>query len=387
MNSKEAAEILLSYKAGTATEEEKAWVESWYMRFKDRAAAVPGDQIAEDQAESWARFEEAYAAMAGDRPAKIRVRRLWPRVAVAAAAVAAIVFGIWFFNAPRIDTPSSRTTGRDLFANDIAPGKNTATLTLANGKKIKLNDAVNGELAREAGVIITKTEDGALVYEILSNSEETIKMNTLSTAMGESYQLRLPDGSMVWLNAATTLKYPTNFSKLENRKVTLTGEAYFEVFKDKKRPFVVATDKQEVQVLGTHFNINSYADESSVKTTLLEGSVRVSLLTGRAGEVLLKPNEQAVNTGAVIDVTQVEAADAIAWKNGEFLFDEEPLESIMRKIARWYNVEVVYKDIRRSKRFGGTVSKFGNVSDVLKMLELTGEVHFKIEGRVITVMP
>ena len=387
MNSKEAAEILLSYKAGTATEEEKAWVESWYMRFKDRAAAVPGDQIAEDQAESWARFEEAYAAMAGDRPAKIRVRRLWPRVAVAAAAVAAIVFGIWFFNAPRIDTPSSRTAGRDLFANDIAPGKNTATLTLANGKKIKLNDAVNGELAREAGVIITKTEDGALVYEILSNSEETIKMNTLSTAMGESYQLRLPDGSMVWLNAATTLKYPTNFSKLENRKVTLTGEAYFEVFKDKKRPFVVATDKQEVQVLGTHFNVNSYADESSVKTTLLEGIVRVSLLNARAGGVLLKPNEQAVNTGAVIDVTQVEAADAIAWKNGEFLFDEEPLESIMRKIARWYNVEVVYKDIRKSKRFGGTVSKFGNVSDVLKMLELTGEVHFKIEGRVITVMP
>ncbi len=335
------------------------------------------------------------------------------RFVVAAAAVAAIVFGVWFMTS---ESGSLKQVQGDVVVNDIAPGKNTATLTLANGKKIVLSDALKGELAEEAGVKITKTSEGQIIYDLSSSAtmkdldpSELGMTNTLSTARGETYEVILPDKSHVWLNAASSITYPASFAGLKERKVSLEGEAYFEVFKNKAQAFVVSTKKQDVTVLGTHFNINSYDDEVSVKTTLLEGSVLVSssrqsvarrdlssggkdlsILRDDGGEktIVLKPNQQStlLRTGQ-LKVTEVDTEEAVAWKNGMFLFEEEGLESIMKKISRWYDVDVVYEDLQSAKEvFAGGITRYESVSKVLRMLEKAGDVKFKIEGRKITVM-
>jgi ferric-dicitrate binding protein FerR (iron transport regulator) len=241
---------------------------------------------------------------------------------------------------------------------------------------------------------------------------------TAATPRGGTYQITLPDGTKVWLNAASSLKFPASFGSLKTRSVELTGEGYFEVAKDKAHPFIVATAKQEVQVLGTHFNINAYNDEGSTKTTLLEGSVSVSSLPlysssrgkrsderplghatsrdlsyrrddgGGRDDVVLKPNQESVLTNnAQIRVTDVTAEDAVAWKNGDFVFRGEALESVMRKVARWYDVEVVYADdVPRDVVIGGYVSRSRNISVVLERMAKTGRIKFKIEGKKITVM-
>ncbi len=308
-----------------------------------------------------------------------KVHKLWPRMAAAAAIILLIGAGIFFYGNQSV--PDIK------YANDIAPGKNTATLTLANGKKIILSDAVNGQLAEESGVRITKTAKGQIIYEIKDQQlSKADVLNTLSTARGETYQVRLPDGSVVYLNAESSLKYPASFAANKQRRVELTGEAYFEVAKDKLHPFIVATSKQTVEVLGTHFNINSYANEPGTKTTLLEGSVLITpQATGNAGSVL-KPNQQAFLNGNAIQVKQVDARTAVDWKNNEIVFNGESLEIIMRKVSRWYNVEVVYENEGlKNQPFGGEVSRFANVSEVLDVLELTGFAHFDIRGRRIIV--
>jgi transmembrane sensor len=286
-------------------------------------------------------------------------------------------------------------TGRNnaAYDNDVAPGKNKAILTLANGKKISLTDAKNGKLASLPGMQISKTKDGQLIFQVTGSSPLAKKgektFNTIETPNGGQYMVCLPDGSKVWLNAASTLSFPTTFDVTRN--VELSGEAYFEVVKDKKHPFVVKSKTQQVQVLGTHFNINSYLNEPSVNTTLLEGSVRVTPVAQSSAEtaesVLLKPNQQAVNTGSHIGVKEIDSDNSIAWKSGRFTFNNEPLEVIMRRLSRWYDVKVSYQNEEmKQKTFGGSTSRYSNISDVLHMLELTGEVKFKVKGKEITVM-
>jgi transmembrane sensor len=308
------------------------------------------------------------------------VRKLWPRIGIAAAVATIIVSaGIWFLKNETKENP----TQQSVYMNDIAPGKIGATLTLASGKKIQLTDAAKGEIAKEAGIMITKSADGQLVYELKGVANEPDKINTLTTSNGETYQLRLPDGSVVFLNAASSLTYSTSLIALGKRRVTLHGEAYFQVAKDKTHPFIVKTKKQEIEVLGTHFNVDSYGDEVVEKTTLVEGRVRMSS-AGR--EAILKPGEQGRLEGRAIRVTEVDTDLAIAWKNGLFVFDDEPLHSVMRRIARWYNVEVTYEGVDQNELYGGSVSRYDHVSKVLRKLELTGGIHFKIEGRNIKVM-
>jgi len=277
------------------------------------------------------------------------------------------------------------------YDNDVEPGKNKAILTLADGQKISLTDAKNGEIAALPGMQVTKAKDGQLIFKVTGSSSASgtgkIAYNTIETPNGGQYMVSLPDGSKVWLNAASKLSFPTTFDV--TRKVALNGEAYFEVKKDKKHPFVVESTTQQVQVLGTHFNINSYINEPSVNTTLLEGSVRVTP-AGKAEKefaVLLKPNQQAVNSGSGINVVAVDPSNSVAWKSGRFTFNNEPLEVIMRRLSRWYDVKVTYQNEGvRHKTFGGSTSRYSNISDVLCMLELTGEVKFKIKGKEITVM-
>jgi len=275
------------------------------------------------------------------------------------------------------------------YASDAIPGGNKAILVLADGRKISLSDINNGDVAKEAGLSITKTADGQLVYNVLEESksgaakEDTF--NTIETPKGGVWQIKLPDGSSVWLNAASSLTYPISFAKGKKRMVELKGEAYFEVSKDKDHPFVVKTAKQEVEVLGTHFNINSYADESDVKTTLLEGSVKVVPYLEGQSEIL-KPGEQSILNAKGMNIKEVDADEAIDWKNGYFMFNNERQESIMRKIARWYNVQIEYADASaKDVMYYGSISRFENVSKVLRKFEQTGEVRFEINKNKITV--
>ena len=326
-----------------------------------------------------------------------------------AAAVVIIIAGLAVvLNISRFNGGGGNYNGIDA-QNDIAAGKNGATLTLADGRKISLSDAVNGQVASEAGVEITKTKDGRVIYAVTpgkqspqSASGVEVAYNTLSTAKGQMYQVVLPDQSVVWLNAASSLKYPASFAAVKERKVELEGEAYFEISKmaidhsargmQVRIPFIVMTKSQRVEVLGTHFNINSYADEPATKTTLLEGSVRVQPSAGHTSPdregLVLKPGEQSVLKGRNIQMNKVDTESALAWKKGDFIFSpDDDLRSAMRKIARWYDVEIIYDaSAPMDMEPRGWISRKNKLSAVLSRIESTGKIHFKIEGRRVTVM-
>lgn len=266
---------------------------------------------------------------------------------------------------------------------DILPGKNRAVLILGNGKKITLSGAKEGVVIDASQL---KYTDGAAILSVDSDTKTETKkaLLSVSTPIGGTYQVSLADGTKVWLNAASVLKFPTNFAG-DKRSVELSGEAYFEVAKDAKHPFVVVSDQQRLEVLGTHFNLNAYPDEASIKTTLLEGAVKVS--TAERQPVILKPNQQAILSAGMFTATDIDGFESIAWKDGKFTFDREDIQSIMRKVARWYNVQVVYEGNLNGIRLTGSVSRFENISKLLQVLENTQEVRFKIEGRRIIVKP
>lgn len=303
--------------------------------------------------------------------------------AFAAAATITVVAGLGYLYLTRNNSVSEEVS---VYANDIEAGSNKALLKLADGKTISLS-------GDKKGVVIDASRfsynDGSAVAEVQT---EKIQMLSMETPRGGQYEATLPDGTHVWLNAASEIRFPSKFTG-NNRTVELSGEAYFEVSHDRSKPFRVVSRGQQIEVLGTHFNINTYADEPSTKTTLLEGSVRVvsgsSSDAGSSepdGAVVLKPGEQSVLRNNTIKVSKVDADDAVAWKNGLFVFQDEPLESIMRRVARWYDVEVVYQGADKNKQFFGGVSRFDNISSLLQMLESTKGVHFKVEGRRLTVM-
>lgn len=299
------------------------------------------------------------------------------RISIAASIVFCLAIGGYLFQ------QRSGQQAKNIH-DDIGPGKTEATLTLANGQKIRLSDAKNGLLAEEHGVNITKTASGQLVYQISNKSKAFNSVNTLETAKGQTCQVLLPDGTEIWLNAASSLKYPAAFDAASPRKVTLSGEAFFQVFRDPSRPFIVKTALQEVKVLGTHFNVNSYADEPATITTLISGSVLVAGLNH--DQKVLKPGEQSILSVAGIQVKRADVEETVAWKHEEFIFSGDDFRTVMRKIARWYNIEVVYEaSAPINLQLGGFSSRSRNISTVLKMIAKTGEVHFKIEGRKVFV--
>ncbi|MCX2453940.1 FecR family protein [Pedobacter sp. PLR] len=306
------------------------------------------------------------------------------RWAAAAVAVLAIGIGGYYLSSMPAKLNGDAISNVEQKGEHILPGGNKAVLTLSDGSQIELDDMANGEIAKESGVKITKTADGRLLYTVREGlAHVKPAFNTISTPRGGQYQVALPDGTMVWLNAASSLKYPSSFTG-KDRLVALTGEAYFEVAKDKKRPFKVKTEQQEVEVLGTHFNINAYDDEEVVKTTLIEGSVKVKLPSNKSA--VLKPGQQSVVLND-IKVNQVDANSAIDWKQGLFWFNDESIYSIMRQFSRWYNIEVEYRGDVRNVRFGGQVSRMKNLAQVLRIMELTKSIQFKVEGNKIIVMP
>jgi hypothetical protein len=308
----------------------------------------------------------------------VPVRRIWPRIVAAASVVLALSVGLIFYL--RDKTKENNTIA---YHNDVAPGHQGATLTLANGRKIRLTAAANGQLATQAGVEITKTQNGQLVYEIKKKESQPDQINTLSTGNGETYQVKLPDGTRVWLNSASSLTYAASLDQTGKRQVKLTGEGYFEVAKDKLHPFVVQTANQEVEVLGTHFNINSYQDEPAIATTLLEGSVKVT--AGNRSQVI-KPGEQLINNGTDMKVAQANTDNITDWKDGDFNLNDLDFRVAMRKIARWYDVEVIYDaTVPQHIETGGWISRDKKLSVILRSIESLGSVHFKVEGKKLYV--
>lgn len=309
-------------------------------------------------------------------PASAKRVSLWPRIAVAAAAVASITLGVWLYRASVIqklfpDSAASR------YANDIAPGTNRATLTLANGKTIALSDDKSGVIVAQ-GLVRYQSNTGAGVVHPLAGVESL----SVQTPRGGMYQVVLADGTHVWLNAASSLKFPSKFSGAE-RHVEITGEAYFEVAKDPKRKFIVGSAGQLVTVLGTHFNINSYQDEPVVKTTLMEGSVMVS---AENRIQTIKPGEQVVKNGAELKVLKVNTALVTDWKDGAFSLDEVDFRVAMREIARWYDIEIIYDDtVPQDIQAWGWISKNSKLSAVLKLIENSGQVKFRLEGKKLYV--
>ena len=372
----EIKELIEKYQNGEASEYEKGLLETWFNRYyENQPLEVSLEDFLDDLIEVKLDLDSRF---------KKPEIRLWPRIAVIAASLFIILsIGIYFYK----NTAKQPQSKSQLIAKEILPGGNKAILTLADGKKINLSDLRNGEMVQQAGIVITKSADGELIYNAKANSPSVKEYNTIEIPKGGEYRLRLPDGSKIWLNAASTLTYPTSFKTLHERRVMLSGEAYFEVAKNQEVPFRVQTLKQLIEVLGTHFNIKSYKDEDMVKTTLLEGLVKINK------KEVVKPGEQAVTTGsgehAKTIVNKVDTIPAVDWKNDAFIFvKEDSFKSSMDKIGRWYDVEFVCDpDITADIQLAGRLSRKSALSAVLQTIELSqrGKIHFKVQGRRITV--
>lgn len=334
-------------------------------------------------------------------------KRTWYRVAAAASILLLLSVAAYFiFNNPAPKQVAEVEKQQQIHKDDVAPGGNKAILTLANGMQIVLDSAANGALTQQGNTKVIKLDNGQLAYNPLNYSTTSpgtveVLYNTISTPKGGQYQIVLADGSKVWLNAASSLRFPAFFSGKE-RKVELTGEGYFEVAPlipkggQGKVPFIVSVASlsgdgkgMEVEVLGTHFNVNAYNDESALKTTLLEGSVKVKKgmsANPGSGVITLKPGEQAdlAKNGKLKINHSVNLAEVVAWKDGNFEFNDTPIADIMRQISRWYDVEIDYRGPQPVHKLTGKISRNVNLSQLTGMLQYTG-VNMKIENKKIII--
>ncbi|HEY0271702.1 MAG TPA: FecR domain-containing protein [Chitinophaga sp.] len=311
------------------------------------------------------------------------LRRLWPRYAVAAALLAGVLAGAWFFLNHHNDRPGRQVHDNIAATRLLPPANATAWLTLADGSRVPLNGANGAPLpAADSNARWRKLQRGGLLdYQDGHAAEDKVGYNTLTTSRGMQYQLILPDGSHVWLNSASAIRYPTAFAG-DARTVELAGEAYFEITPNASAPFHVKAHKMDVEVLGTGFNIMSYADEPTLRTTLFQGSVKVS----GAGAVLLRPGQQAVwAAGGTLNVQPANLEEVAAWRNGKFLFRRRSIDEIMRQISRWYDVEIEYRGPRPDAQFTGGLSRTAEASQLLEILQETNNVHFQREGKKIIV--
>jgi ferric-dicitrate binding protein FerR (iron transport regulator) len=269
---------------------------------------------------------------------------------------------------------------------DIPPGDEKAVLTLADGKKIVLDHAANGNLARQGNTEVLKLSDGQIVYNLNGEPDQNLIWNTVTTPAGGQYQVTLPDGTKVWLNAESSITYPTAFIS-STRPVKISGEVYFEVTRDKSKPFIVDVDgKSKVEVLGTSFNINSYGNEEAIKTTLIEGVVEVS---EEKQSVILKPGQQAqisaINSKKdIVVLSNADLEQALAWKDGLFNFSDADLRAVMRQLERWYDIDVSYEGAVTTTKFSGKIYRNVHLSEVLRAMQRMG-VNFRWQGKILVV--
>lgn len=298
-----------------------------------------------------------------------------------AAAVLIVCFGAYWLWNLKDDAGNNRAM---VVHKKILPGGNKAILTLDNGAELDLNSLKIGDLSLDGQVLASKNTEGQLAYDQTNLSAAKISYHKIRTPKGGQYQVDLSDGTKVWLNAESSIRFPTYFTG-DERVVEITGEVFFDVQKQSGKSFIVKTADQKITVLGTRFNVNAYSEEPSVQTSLIEGKVFLDVNSKRYN---LHPGQRTTyDKGSKrVDTETFNPKEVLAWQSGNFFFDAEEIESIMRKIARWYDVEIVYQGNMKDKIFSGTISRFGEVQDVLDMLALTGSVKFRIEGRRIYVM-
>lgn len=376
------SEIAYKWQKGTATQEEKVFYEQWYSSFNDEELDLRETNYAGFDALEKSLYSKIKTEI-GDEKIKPLKSKLFPIWFTSAAAILMVVFGYlayqsgWF---SLLIAPGKTKT-------EILPGTNMATLKLSNGKILQLSSSKLGLKINSADLEYIDGSDIALDKASTLSKEMEIK-----TPKGGTYQVELPDGTKVWLNASSSILLAANFSSNPERRLKLQGEAYFEVAKvntsfdgvKQRKPFIITVNNKAVEVLGTHFNVRAYTNEPALKTTLLEGSVKV--VDGKTTKKLV-PGEQATAVNGLINVNKVDVEEAVAWKNGNFQFTNEGIERIMQDIARWYDIEVVYNGPLTKENFGGAISRNKPLQDVLSSLEETGGVHFKIEGRRVIVMP
>jgi transmembrane sensor len=290
--------------------------------------------------------------------------------------------GLWGLYHHRQD--NKRATAATYYKNEVPPGGNHAILTLANGLHVILDSTGKGSLGIQGAARVMKVNSGSLLYKPVSGDHSPSYFNTITTPAGGQYQVTLADGTKVWLNALSTFKFPTSFHG-PDRTVELTGEAYFEVSKDKNRPFHVRVNGMDVEVLGTRFNVNAYSDESALRTTLLEGAVK--LTKGKAALVLTPGQQgQTAAAGGFSIVPNADPDEAVAWKNGYFSFDDADIREVMRQLARWYGIQVRYEGNPGNALFWGKMGRDLNLTQVLSGLDKS-KIHFQLDGMTLTVLP
>jgi ferric-dicitrate binding protein FerR (iron transport regulator) len=369
--------LIDKYLSGTATPKERNAVEQWYESVDGAEGSFTENRLHDLK-------NDMRDAIFSQLPVQPITRSLFSYVKwVAAVLIAGLGVGLYYYKT----TPPAQTDTAKIIPNDIAPGGNKATLTLSDGTIVALDDVAHGKVASQGNAVVRKSEDGLITYNAGKPAAgNTVAYNTIATPRGGKYSVVLSDGTRVWLNAATSIKYPAVFSGSE-RKVELSGEAYFEVAKNAALPFRVVSNSQVIEVLGTHFNINAYSEEGLTSSTLLEGSIKVS---SAAQNVTLKPGQQAVTarTSSAEQAIQindhVNIEEVIAWKNDMFQFEYADIKTVMNQIGRWYDVDIVYEGKIPSDHYKGKVSRDANVSQVLNILKASG-INFKIEGKKIIV--
>lgn len=400
--SRRILELADKWIGGSITEIEKKEFIDWYQRFDDRELLLAPEFepiIKELEMEMLATIRQRIAGDASPpahtsapvRPSGGILRRMkgWKIAAAAVLVLAASLLPLLLTRKTRPQDPLARYQPAPPAKPDILPGGDKALLTLSDGSTIVLDSARPGSLTRQGNTQVVKSAAGALQYKTLAGNDAPITYNILSTPRGGQYRLILPDGSKVWLDAASSIRYPTAFTGT-SREVEVAGEAYFEITKDPSMPFrVLAAHRlgephpMAIEVLGTAFNVNAYDDEASIRTSLLEGSVR--LVKGQHSG-LLKPGQQVQtqDNGEMQGVPEADMEKAVAWKNGLFEFDDETLPAVMRQLSRWYDVDVVYEGKIPADRFSGRISRKTTLAGVFRILKLS-DVRFTIEDKKIIV--
>jgi transmembrane sensor len=371
-------ELSAKWLKGTITAEELELLERWYNQEpQGNILWEAGDADKEQLGDRL--FYNINQVQKADAPVHRLNRTILYKVA---AMLVAVLGGAWYYTTI-VTTPKQNGIAKSdtkLLGQRVA-NANKAILTLANGSTMVLDNTDDGLIAKQGNTRVNKTHDGELIYNNEGTNEDTkVEFNMISTSSGGQYQISLPDGSKVWLNALTSLKFPTVFKGTE-RVVELTGEAYFEVAKNKSMPFKVKlAGNTSIEVLGTHFNIMAYANEGSIQATLLEGSINVQK---NGLTKIMIPGQEASITDE-IKLQRVDADEAISWKNGLFSFDKSNIHTVMRQIERWYNVEVVYENKVPNYQITGYISRSSNLSEVIKILELSG-LRIVPEGRKLKI--
>lgn len=376
------SKIIKKYLKGKASDSEVSFLEKYYNHFEKESSFTW--RLSVNDKENLER--ELFAGILQKTTKKKKIFQLskicWYKQAAAALILLFIGLGTYYNFIATNDSETTVITTPVLAKKDLPPGGNRAILTLSNGSTVVLDSTGNGFVTQQSNTQIVKTAKGQLSYTTLNQNSKELVYNSVSIPRGGQYQLVLPDGTKVWLNAASSIRFPVAFVGKE-RKVTITGEAYFEVAKDKKKPFIVSSANMDVEVLGTHFNVSAYAEESIVKTTLLEGSVKIN---NKKSEFYLVPGQQSQlnNSGQFSIKNNIDVDKEIAWTKGKFQFNSNTIQEIMLQLSRWYDVEVIYQGKVSSETFSAIIKRSSNISQVLKLMEASG-VKFDIEGKKIYV--